>query len=151
VNRLLGLVLAAALAVGVVVAVGYSVASKLQSQPLVGVHGVIGSEKQDFFQDPEVRSVFRRHGLDVQVDTAGSREMATTVDLSRYDFAFPAGVPAAQKIKTDHRVATTYGAALWRRPTGARPCPRCGRTRASPARSWSSCPSPAAWTSSTGC
>jgi hypothetical protein len=108
VNRLLGLVLAAALAVGVVVAVGYSVAGKLQSQPPLTVHGVIGSEKQDFFRDPAVQSVFRRNGLDVQVDTAGSREMATSVDLSHYDFAFPAGVPAAQKIKTDHRVATTY-------------------------------------------
>jgi hypothetical protein len=108
VNRLLGLVLAAVLAVGVVVAVGYSVAGRLQTQPLTVVHGVIGSEKQPFFEDRDVQAAFHRGGLDVQVDTAGSREMATSVDLSRYDFAFPAGVPAAQKIKADHRAAAVY-------------------------------------------
>jgi hypothetical protein len=108
VSRLLGLVLAAVLAVGVVVAVGYSVAGRLQTQQLTVVHGVIGSEKQAFFQDRDVQAAFHRNGLDVQVDTAGSREMATSADLSRYDFAFPAGVPAAQKIKADHRAAAVY-------------------------------------------
>jgi hypothetical protein len=42
------------------------------------------------------------------VDTAGSRQIATSIDLSRYDFAFPAGVPAAQKIRTDKKAAATY-------------------------------------------
>jgi hypothetical protein len=55
-----------------------------------------------------VQAAFHRNGIDVQVDTAGSREIATTVDLSRYDFAFPAGVPAAQKIKADRKAAATY-------------------------------------------
>jgi hypothetical protein len=108
VNRLVGLVLAAVLAVGVVAAVVYSVAGRFQSPAPTVVRGVIGSEKQDFFRDRDVQAVFRRNGLDVQVDTAGSREMATSVDLGRYDFAFPAGVPAAQKIKADHHAAATY-------------------------------------------
>jgi hypothetical protein len=107
-SRLLGLVLAALLAVGVVVAVGVSVAGRLQAPAATTVHGVIGSEKQDFFRDPDVLATFQRNGLRVQVDTAGSREMATTVDLSRYDFAFPAGVPTAQKIKADHHATATY-------------------------------------------
>jgi hypothetical protein len=108
VSRVLGIVLAAVLAVGVVVAITASLVSRLSSQPLTTVHGVIGSEKLEYFNDPDVRAAFRRHGLDVQVDAAGSREQATTVDLSRYDFAFPAGAPAALKIKTDHHAAATY-------------------------------------------
>ena len=47
-------------------------------------------------------------GLDVQVDTAGSRAIANTVDLDRYDFAFPAGTPAAVKIRTDRKITTSY-------------------------------------------
>jgi hypothetical protein len=42
------------------------------------------------------------------VDTAGSRQIATTVDLSKYDFAFPAGQPAAVKIQQDHHAQATY-------------------------------------------
>jgi hypothetical protein len=69
---------------------------------------VIGSEKQPFFDDAEVKAAFRKRGLDVRVDTAGSRSIATTTDLSKYDFAFPAGVPAAAKIKKDHRTNASY-------------------------------------------
>jgi len=111
VGRILGLALAALLAVGVLAAIGYSLYPRISGsspQGLQTVRGVIGSEKQPFFQDPEVVAAFHKHGLDVQVDTAGSREIATTVDLSRYDFAFPAGVPAADKIKRDHKAKATY-------------------------------------------
>lgn len=109
-NRVLGLVLAGLLAIGVLAAVVYSIAGRVGagSQPVVMVHGVIGSEKLAYFQDPQVRDVFRRNGLDVQVDTAGSREIATTVDLNKYDFAFPAGVPAGQKIKSDRHASASY-------------------------------------------
>jgi hypothetical protein len=108
VSRVLGLALAAILAIGVIVAVIASINGTFTSKPVVTVQGVIGSEKQAFFQDPAVQAAFRKNGLDVRVDTAGSREMATTVNLSRYDFAFPAGVPAALKIKNDHHAAATY-------------------------------------------
>ncbi|HEX6547934.1 MAG TPA: hypothetical protein VF134_04260 [Candidatus Dormibacteraeota bacterium] len=108
VNRVLGLALAALLALGVVIAVGLSIAGKLSVRPLTTVHGVIGSEKQPFFQDPAVIAAFHRNGYDVQVDTAGSRQIATSVDLSHYDFAFPAGVPAAQKIQADHHAKAVY-------------------------------------------
>ena len=109
-NRVLGLVLAGLLAIGVLAAVVYSIASRVGagSQPVVTVRGVIGSEKQAYFQDPQVRDVFRRNGLVVDFDTAGSREIASTVDLGQYDFAFPAGVPAAQKIKADRHASATY-------------------------------------------
>jgi len=74
----------------------------------VTVRGVIGSEKQPYFQDADVIKVFHDHGYDVQVDIAGSRQIATSVDLSKYDFAFPAGVPQATKIKNDHKAKATY-------------------------------------------
>jgi len=109
-SRLLGIGLAVVLAIGVVAAI---VISYTQSHhtPIAGltvVHGVIGSEKQPFFQDPDVIREFNAHGYDVRVDTAGSRQIATSVDLSKYDFAFPAGQPAAIKIQQDHHAKTTY-------------------------------------------
>jgi hypothetical protein len=74
----------------------------------VTVRGVIGSEKQPFFDDPRVKQAFHKAGFDVQVDTAGSRQIATSVDLSKYDFAFPAGTPQAAKIKADHNARAVY-------------------------------------------
>ena len=107
-SRIIGLALAAILAVGVVVAVVASLSGNLTPRGTTTVQGVIGSEKQAFFQDPDVQAVFHRNGLDVKIDTAGSREIATTVDLSRYDFAFPSGVPAAAKIKAERKATATY-------------------------------------------
>src|SRR4029077_2723609 len=60
------------------------------------------------FQDPDVQKAFRKAGFDVQVDTAGSRQIATQVDLSKYDFAFPAGTPQAERIRRDHKAARVY-------------------------------------------
>jgi hypothetical protein len=111
VSRILGLGLAVLLAIGVIAAIAYSVYPRLTGgapQSIRTVHGVIGSEKQPFFSDPGVIGEFHKHGLDVQVDTAGSRDIASTIDLSKYDFAFPSGVPAADKIKRDHRAKATY-------------------------------------------
>ncbi|GLW23082.1 hypothetical protein Mame01_31250 [Microbispora amethystogenes] len=75
---------------------------------LTTVRGVIGSEKKPFFDDAAVRAAFARHGLRVEVDTAGSREIASTVDLRPYDFAFPSSVPAAEKIRQTRKIARTY-------------------------------------------
>ena len=108
-RRWIGLGLAGLLAVGVIIAILVSVAQKFNpAAPATTVRGVIGSEKLPFFQDPGVIKVFRDNGLTLQIDTAGSRQIASTVDLSKYDFAFPAGVPAAEKIKADHKAKTTY-------------------------------------------
>ena len=108
-RRWLGLGLAAVLAVAVLAAIVVSAAQRIHpAAPLTVVRGVIGSEKLPYFQDPAVIQAFHDNGYDVQVDTAGSRQIATTVDLSKYDFAFPAGVPAAEKIRTDHKAKATY-------------------------------------------
>ncbi|WP_026424763.1 hypothetical protein [Actinokineospora inagensis] len=79
------------------------------AQPQVAtVHGVGGSEKAAFFADERVVRAFAGHGLKVEFDSAGSRQIATTVDLSRYDFAFPSSTPAAQKIQQDKKITTVY-------------------------------------------
>lgn len=75
---------------------------------LITVNGVIGSEKKEFFDDPAVQKVFAEHGYKVTVDTAGSREIATTKSLDGYDFAFPSSAPAAQKLVEKTSVKTTY-------------------------------------------
>jgi hypothetical protein len=111
VRRALSLVLAALLAVGVAVAIVASVRDRTAADappPLATVRGVIGSEKQPFFRDPEVAAAFARHGISVQVDTAGSREIATRVDLDGYDFAFPAGIPAAERIRRERKITAFY-------------------------------------------
>jgi len=110
VSRLLGIGLAVVLAIGVVAAivVSYTQSHHSSSAGLTTVHGVIGSEKQPFFTDADVIAEFHKNGYDVQVDTAGSRQIATSVDLSKYDFAFPAGEPAGIKIQKDHHARTTY-------------------------------------------
>jgi len=75
---------------------------------LVTVTGVIGSEKKPFFDDPEVQKEFAKNGLDVQVTTAGSRAIATTVDLKGVDFAFPSSAPAAIKLQQKTGAKTVY-------------------------------------------
>ncbi|MEZ4641421.1 MAG: hypothetical protein R3E31_01550 [Chloroflexota bacterium] len=72
------------------------------------VVGLVGSEKIPFFQDERVQEALRRNGLDVTVHKAGSREIATEFNLDEYDFVFPAGVPAAQKIQQETGVSTSY-------------------------------------------
>ena len=69
-----------------------------QTTGLITLGGVIGSEKRAFFDDPAVQEVLAKHGLAVKVDTAGSREIATSVDLTKYDFAFPSSTVAAERI-----------------------------------------------------
>ena len=97
VRRLLAIGLAVVLIVGVGIAVISSIQGHLGAAA-VPIHGVIGSEKLPFFQDPRVIAAFHRGGFDVTVETAGSRQIAT-LDLSNDDFAFPAGAPAAEKIR----------------------------------------------------
>lgn len=76
--------------------------------PVTTVRGVVGSEKIPFFTDPKVIDALARKGLRVQVDPAGSRQIATSIDLGKYDFAFPSSVPAAETIMRQHNLTTKY-------------------------------------------
>jgi hypothetical protein len=97
VRRIAAVALAALLAAGIAIAVVISTGATKKHAVIVS--GLSGSEKIPFFQDSRVVKRLRDLGFDVQVEAAGSREIATKFDLSKYDFAFPAGVPAAQQIK----------------------------------------------------
>jgi hypothetical protein len=92
------------LAIVLIIGVGYGIVSSARDAigpSAAAVHGVIGSEKDPFFKDPRVVAALKRGGFDVTVTTAGSRQIAGK-DLSAEDFAFPAGVPAAERIRRDH-------------------------------------------------
>lgn len=94
-----------------VVGVGYgiylSVGGQLAARNAVTVRGLIGSEKEDFFNDPAVQAALKKQGITVQVEKAGSRQIAGA-DLSKYDFAFPSGVPTAEKIRRERKVTQTF-------------------------------------------
>lgn len=62
------------------------------------LHGVIGSEKREYFEDPAVVERLAELGYKVKVSTAGSRRIATEVDLEKEDFVFPSSSPATQKV-----------------------------------------------------
>lgn len=72
--------------------------SAVQQKTLV--RGAVGSEKVAFFSDPRVQAALAAHDFTLQIDKAGSREMAALPNLDKYDFAFPAGEPAAVKIES---------------------------------------------------
>ncbi|WP_345493193.1 three-helix bundle dimerization domain-containing protein [Nocardia callitridis] len=99
----------------VVVAVGFTVRKPAAEAPtaapaqaLTVVHGVVGSEKMAFFQDPKVVDTLARNGLQVDVQPAGSRQIATSTDLDRYDFAFPSSEITAEQIQRQRKVNTRY-------------------------------------------
>lgn len=108
-TRALSVVLGLALlvAVGVIVVRNVTGADRPAAAATV-VTGVIGSEKLPFFADPRVREVFRANGLEVRVDPAGSRQIATSVRLDGYDFAFPSSAPAADRLLQVRPAARTY-------------------------------------------
>lgn len=95
---------AVGLAIVLIIGVGYGILSSAREAlgpPAVTLQGLIGSEKLPFFSDARVAAALKRGGFVVNVSTKGSRQIAAT-DLSKEDFAFPAGVPAAEKIRVDH-------------------------------------------------
>lgn len=59
-----------------------------------------GSEKLDFLRDPDLAKALDAEGIVLDVQKAGSREIATHPELKTFDVAYPAGVAAAQKIST---------------------------------------------------
>lgn len=69
---------------------------------LTVVRGVIGSEKESLFSDPEAQEIFRSYGLDVQVTTSGSWAMAEREGLVENDFASPSSEVAAAHLLDVH-------------------------------------------------
>jgi hypothetical protein len=92
----------------VLAALGAGIGWYLGVDRLETVRGVVGSEKAPFFADQRVKDAFASHGLRVETDSRGSREMATTVPLDRYDFAFPGSEQAAQRVKQARASTGTF-------------------------------------------
>ncbi|MFD0475846.1 three-helix bundle dimerization domain-containing protein [Nonomuraea thailandensis] len=92
----------------VVVSLGQDEPATPATPPLTIVRGVIGSEKKGFFEDPQVVRALAGMGLKVEIETAGSRQIATSMDLGRYDFAFPSSAPAGEHIQRERRAGTKY-------------------------------------------
>ena len=99
-RRLIAIVLGLVLVVGVGFAIVSSLSQSLQPATTT-IRGFIGSEKDPFFKDPRVVAALKRGGFDISLSTAGSREIAAK-DLSQVDIVFPAGVPAAEKVRREH-------------------------------------------------
>lgn len=105
------IVVAAALAVGIALFSNGAVPGQGPSeasgdapaeQSLTVVRGVIGSEKESLFADPEAKEIFARYGLDVQVTTSGSWAMAERGGIEGSDFASPSSEIAAAHIEDVH-------------------------------------------------
>ncbi len=69
------------------------------------VRGVIGSEKQDYFDDKSVVDRLACLGFRVEIDASGSRDMVQALHNDNgYDFAFPSSTPTALKIQQDFHI-----------------------------------------------
>lgn len=107
-KRLIGPLLLAVLVLGVGAAIFLSARQQLSLRQVVTVHGLIGSEKEPFFQDSRVIQELKQNGFTVQYEKAGSRSIATSYDLNKYDFAFPAGVPSAEKLLEEKKGSKSF-------------------------------------------
>ena len=105
VQRVLAPILSATLVIGVALAVYVSFGHQRARDAFGAVataSGSVGSEKKENLSDPRVLAILAKNGSALQIETSGSRDMTTRSDLKKYDFAFPAGVPAAKKIDLAH-------------------------------------------------
>jgi hypothetical protein len=75
-------------------------AAKIEQSKQVSLRGLIGSEKEPFFADARVQKALAAQGITVTVEKAGSRTIASRYDAAKFDFGFPSGAPAAQKLTT---------------------------------------------------
>ncbi|WP_425147551.1 hypothetical protein [Deinococcus sp.] len=106
-RRPLVLLLTALLVLGLGFGIYVSVSGQLSARSVLTVRGVIGSEKEDFFRDPQVVAALLKDKLKVEYTKAGSREIAGK-DLGGLDFAFPSGVPAADALRKKYKPAQVY-------------------------------------------
>ena len=109
-RRIIGPLVTLLLIIGVGAAVYMSMNEQFSAMRVVQVKGVSGSEKLPFFRDERTQQALAKapHHLDAHVEEAGSRQIATSYNLKEYDFAFPAGVPAAEKIRREHHAKKSY-------------------------------------------
>jgi hypothetical protein len=97
VRRIVGIVLAVLLIGGVAAAAVAGRESQETGTATKTVRGVIGSEKAEFFSDPQVVKALAARGLTVRTETSGSWAMEQ-LPLKGYDFAFPSSKAPADEL-----------------------------------------------------
>ncbi|MGO1073728.1 hypothetical protein [Lysobacter sp. CA199] len=124
-RKILGPALAVVLLAGVVVGIVLSFSGKRASDRAsaaadqaqaaaanrITVRVLTGSEKLEFLRDPELAQALLADDIVLEVQKAGSREIATRPDLKTFDAAYPAGAAAARKIAAatgSRRVFNSY-------------------------------------------
>lgn len=114
IKRILGPLLTILLIAGIAIAVVISHARKSSvdasnqaASAIVTVSGMIGSEKEGFFADPQVISLLEKKGFRVKTEKVGSRQIVSR-DLQGYDFGFPAGAPAALALQKKAKAKEVY-------------------------------------------
>ncbi|HZX40179.1 MAG TPA: hypothetical protein VFF37_17975 [Streptomyces sp.] len=100
-RRIIGIVLAVLLIGGVGAAVVKGREQDTSTAPKT-VRGVIGSEKAEFFADPDVVKALAAQGFTVKTETAGSWAMEE-LNLKGYDFAFPSSKAPADALAEKYR------------------------------------------------
>jgi hypothetical protein len=106
VRRIAGIVLAVLLIGGVVAAVVAGRSNEDKSTATKTVRTVIGSEKAEFFADPDVVKALAAKGYTVKAETSGSWAMEG-LDLGAYDLALPSSQAPAVELAEKHKVTGT--------------------------------------------
>jgi hypothetical protein len=116
IKRIFGPVIAIILVIGVGAAAYMSYNKKASvdainaaAASIVDVKGMIGSEKESYFNDPRVIEILASKGFRVKIEKVGSREIANR-DLTGYDFGFPSGSPAAMALQKKAKSKQVYPA-----------------------------------------
>ncbi|MFE6365627.1 hypothetical protein ACFVP3_37300 [Streptomyces sp. NPDC057806] len=102
-RRIIGIVLAVLLIGGVVAAVVAGRESGDTGTATKTVRAVIGSEKAEFFADPDVVEALATQGYTVRAETSGSWAMEG-LDLKGYDLAFPSSKAPADELAAKYEV-----------------------------------------------
>ncbi|MFG2278949.1 substrate-binding domain-containing protein [Streptomyces asoensis] len=105
-RRIAGIVLAVLLTAGVVVAVVAGRSEGDKGTATKTVRMVIGSEKAEFFADPDVVKALAAKGYTVRAETSGSWAMEG-LDLEGYDLAFPSSQAPATELAAKYKVRGT--------------------------------------------
>ncbi|WP_327184839.1 substrate-binding domain-containing protein [Streptomyces sp. NBC_01334] len=105
-RRIAGIVLAVLLMAGVVVAVVAGRSDEDKGTATKTVRMVIGSEKAEFFADPDVVKALAARGYTVEAETSGSWAMEG-LDLKGYDLAFPSSQAPAIELAAKYKVRGT--------------------------------------------
>lgn len=106
VKRIAGIVLAVLLIGGVVAAVVAGRYDEDKGTATKTVRMVIGSEKAEYFADPEVVKALAAKGYTVKAETSGSWAMEG-LDLKGYDLAFPSSQAPAVELAHRYKVHGT--------------------------------------------